>query len=180
MLSGANFLLLDEPTNHLDIISREALEESLLNFDGTVLAVSHDRYFINKLATRVVEMSGQSLSDYRGDYTYYLEHRKDLRKAGEDGNSETVLSASKLVRLESKEEKARQRKLEKQLSETESEIGAIEERLSTIDKEMSAEETQSDHVLLTALLEEQVILKKRLDELYAVYCRPPAESTLYW
>lgn len=169
MLSGANFLLLDEPTNHLDINSREALEESLQNFDGTILAVSHDRYFINKLAGRVMEMSSNILSDYRGDYIYYLEHRKDPRNTFENGNSESIMSASKQERLGSKEEKARQRKLEKQLNDTEEEISKTEERLLSIDREMSDEKAQSDHILLTALLEEQETLKSRLDKLYETW-----------
>jgi ATP-binding cassette subfamily F protein 3 len=168
MLSGANFLLLDEPTNHLDINSREALEESIVGFDGTVLAVSHDRYFINKLATRVVVMSNHSVSDFKGDYQYYLSRRPVNSLALDDGN-DSGMSASKLERLESKEEKARKRKLEKQLAETEKEIGTIEQRLSEIDEEMTDPATQSDHVKLTALLDEQNTLKARLDELYDLW-----------
>lgn len=167
MLSGANFLLLDEPTNHLDINSREALEEALLSFDGTILAVSHDRYFIKKLATRVIEMSGRKLTDYKGDYTFYLEHRRIL--PNENGENANVLSASKQERLESKEEKARRRKLEKQLEETEKEIERLESRLSEIDAEMSAESVQSDHVFLIAIADEQENLKIRLDELYSLW-----------
>lgn len=166
MLSGANFLLLDEPTNHLDINSREALEEALLSFDGTILAVSHDRYFIRKLANRIIEMSGSSLNDYRGDYSYYLEHRKNPKAADSGNSSEPAVSASKLERLENKEEKSRQRKLERLLAQAEKDISEIEDRLAIIESEMSSESTQSDHVALTALLEEQTSLKVRLDELY--------------
>ena len=169
MLSGSNFLLLDEPTNHLDINSREALEDALMNFDGTIFAVSHDRYFIKKLATRIVEMSGSCLDDYKGDYSYYLEHRKDPKAAVSNGGTDTVLSASKLERLESKEEKARLRRLERLLAQTEKEISETEERLNSIDIEMSAESAQSDHITLTTLLNEQTSLKARLDELYEAW-----------
>lgn len=169
MLSGSNFLLLDEPTNHLDINSREALEEALQNFDGTILAVSHDRYFIKKLATRIIEMSDHSLNDFKGDYTYYLEKRNTINSADSTGTKETVMSASKLERLETKEDKARQRKFERLLAQTEKAIFETETRLNVIETEMSTEVTQSDHIALTALLEEQTILRSKLDDLYEAW-----------
>ena len=164
MLSGANLLLLDEPTNHLDINSREALEEALLAFDGTLLAVSHDRYFIRKLASRIIEMSGNSLEDYRGDYTFYLEHRRQPQdqSAGKGQN----LTASKQERRENKEEKARRRKLEKQLAACEDDIGRAEARLSEIAAEMSRDTALSDHVLLSSLSSEQLELETKLEKLY--------------
>lgn len=165
MLSGANLLLLDEPTNHLDINSREALEEALQSFDGTLLAVSHDRYFIRKLATRIIEMNGTGLSDYRGEYQYYLEHRIDNSNGNASGSVQTV-SAAKLERLESKEEKARKRRLEKQLTQCESDIKAVEARLSDIDKQMFDEASQSDHILLTQLSDEKAELEDKLEKLY--------------
>jgi ATP-binding cassette subfamily F protein 3 len=165
MLSGANLLLLDEPTNHLDINSREALEEALQNFDGTLLAVSHDRYFIRKLATRIIEMNGAGLSDYRGEYQYYLEHRINNNESNTNSSSQTI-SAAKQEHLESKEEKARKRKLEKQLNLCENEIKSVETRLSDIDKEMFDEASQSDHILLTKLSNEKAELEDRLEKLY--------------
>jgi ATP-binding cassette subfamily F protein 3 len=165
MLSGANLLLLDEPTNHLDINSREALEEALQNFDGTLLAVSHDRYFIRKLATRIIEMNGTGLSDYRGEYQYYLEHRINNSESKANGSGQTI-SAAKQEHLESKEEKARKRKLEKQLKLCENEIKSVETRLSDIDKEMFDEASQSDHILLTKLSNEKAELEDRLEKLY--------------
>ena len=165
MLSGSNFLLLDEPTNHLDINSREALEEALMSFDGTILAVSHDRYFIRKLATRIIEMTGDSLMDYKGDYSYYLEYRKSPGASSEEA-PEAFVSGSKLERLENKEEKSRRRRLERLLAQSEEEISQTEERLAAIDSEMSGEAVQSDHIALTALLEEQTRLKSKLEELY--------------
>jgi len=164
MLSGANFLLLDEPTNHLDVNSREALEAALQDFDGTILAVSHDRYFIKKLATRIMEMTGNGLEDYKSDYEFYLEHRR--AKAASNEEKSRNISVSKLERIEIKEERAKKRKLEKQLAACESRIGMIEKRLSEIAEEMSNEEVQCDHVLLTQLHSEQLDLEQQLEKLY--------------
>ncbi len=165
MLSGANLLLLDEPTNHLDVNSREVLEEALLAYDGTLLIVSHDRYFIRKLASRIIEMSGGNLEDYRGDYAYYLDHRR-LPDNQTDGSSRP-LSASKQEHLDSKEEKAKRRRLEKLLAACESEISAAETRLTEINVEMNCEKALSDHVLLAALHNEQIELGNRLEQLYS-------------
>src|SRR5690606_37609503 len=136
MLSGANLLILDEPTNHLDINSREALEEALLSYDGTIIAVSHDRYFMRKLATRIVEMTNGSIADYHGGYGFYLEHRKTM-EANQAEARERTATASKLEHLESKEERARKRKLRKMLAECENEINRAEARLAEISEEMS-------------------------------------------
>ncbi|NLV35700.1 MAG: ABC-F type ribosomal protection protein [Clostridiaceae bacterium] len=165
MLSGANLLVLDEPTNHLDINSREALEEALLAFDGTMLVVSHDRYFVRKLASRIIEMTNTGLEDYRGDYGYYLDHRR-LSVSQASGNDQTFSSA-KQEHLDSKEEKARRRKLDKQLATCEKEISSIEARITELSEEMSRNDALSDHVLLSALHEEQLDLEKRLEQLYA-------------
>lgn len=165
MLSDANFLLLDEPTNHLDVNSREALEEALQAFDGTLLAVSHDRYFIRKLASRVIEMTGGGLEDYRGEYEYYLEHRRQTAASDVDGSGQP-LSVSKQERLEGKEERAKKRKLEKQLASYENEISVAEVRLAEITREMSCETVQCDHVLLSSLHSEQLELESRLEKLY--------------
>jgi len=167
MLSGANLLILDEPTNHLDIDSREALEDALLGFDGTILAVSHDRYFIRKLSSRIIEMTDGKLFDYKGDYSFYLDYRKSRSLDSEASGNSANLTASKQEHIDGKEERAKKRRLEKQLDATEKEIESIEVRLKSIEQEMSAEAAQSDHILLTALVEEQASLKARLDELYS-------------
>lgn len=164
MLSGANLLLLDEPTNHLDVNSREALEEALLAFDGTLLAVSHDRYFIKKLASRIIEMSGISLEDYRGDYSFYLDHRRQPQD--QSAGSGQNLTAAKQEHRENKEEKARRRKLEKQLAACEDDIAGTEARLSEIADEMSRDTALSDHTLLSSLLNEQLELETKLEKLY--------------
>jgi ATP-binding cassette subfamily F protein 3 len=165
MLSGANLLLLDEPTNHLDINSRETLEEALLLFEGTLLAVSHDRYFIRKLASRVIEMTGSGIEDYKGGYQFYLDHRRTQTIAESDDKSRTI-SLSKQEHIETKEERARRRKLEKQLASCETEISKTEARLASISDEMSREDALSDHVLLSALHNEHLELETRLEQLY--------------
>ncbi|MDP4093071.1 MAG: ABC-F type ribosomal protection protein [Bacillota bacterium] len=167
MLSGANLLLLDEPTNHLDINSREALEESLTDFDGTILAVSHDRYFINKMASRILEMDNSGINDIKGNYSNYLEYRNRPDKTNINNTKE--LSSAKQEFIGAKEEKAKQRKLEKMLADTEKEIAEIEERLKEISAEMVKDETVSDHVKLMQLHEEQSDLTGKLDQLYETW-----------
>lgn len=169
MISGANFLILDEPTNHLDINSREILEEALQSFDGTILAVSHDRYFINKLASRILELNKDSMLDCNGNYEFFQQYKNKLNKPAETGTSETKMSAAKQEHLNSKEERAKARKLEKRLSDTEKEIGETEERLSVISVQMLTDEISSDHVKLMELDQEQSSLQKRLDELYELW-----------
>jgi ATP-binding cassette subfamily F protein 3 len=168
MLSDSNLLILDEPTNHLDINSREALEDALLGFDGTILAVSHDRYFINKMATRILEFDNRSLKDIDGNYSFYLDYRSKPEKYGASEAQEKA-SAAKQEFLDSKEEKARQRRLEKQLADTENEITATEERLKKMDEEMLKANEECDHVMLMQLHEEQENLTKRLEELYELW-----------
>ncbi len=176
MLSGSNLLLLDEPTNHLDINSREALEEALLLFDGTLLAVSHDRYFIRKLASRVIEMADNGIEDYRGGYQYYLDHRRVSTITESDEKNRSV-SVSKQEHLETKEERARRRKLEKQLTSCEAEISKTETRLAAISDEMSRDDALSDHVLLSALHNEQLSLETRLEQLYSEWTELSEQST---
>ena len=168
MLSDSNLLILDEPTNHLDINSREALEDALLGFDGTILAVSHDRYFIDKMASRILEFENKSLRDIDGNYSFYLNYKSKPEKYGASEIQEKA-SAAKQEFLESKEEKARQRRLEKQLTDTENEIITSEERLKKIDEEMLHANEDCDHVKLMQLHDEQQTLTKRLEELYELW-----------
>ncbi|MGE5328651.1 MAG: ABC-F family ATP-binding cassette domain-containing protein [Deltaproteobacteria bacterium] len=176
MLSRTNFLILDEPTNHLDINSREILERALQNFDGTILAVSHDRYFIRKLATRIFEISNCSLKDFLYDYSTYLERKNAEIKNSLSTASQSKISASKLERLNAKEAESRQRKLEKQLIQTENEINTAEERLKEVEEEMQKEEIMSDHLLLAKLFEEQSNLKSKLGKLYELWQELEAEK----
>lgn len=169
ILSQANFLLLDEPTNHLDINSREALEQALQDYGGTILAISHDRYFIKKLSTRILEFNDSGLLDFRGSYESYIEHRNKTRKGMPDSPEEKRLSAAKQEHLANKEQKARQRRLEKNLNDTELEISYAESRIKEIEHEMAIEEVFTDHIMLTRLHDEQTSLREKLAGLYGFW-----------
>ncbi|MCG8501607.1 MAG: ABC-F family ATP-binding cassette domain-containing protein [Firmicutes bacterium] len=169
LLSGANLLILDEPTNHLDINAREALEQSLQDYDGTVFAVSHDRYFINKLSTRVLEINNGSLIDYPGSYSAYVQHKKQGKKKDDIPQSQNKGPSSKLAYEKEKQAKAAQRKMERQFKETEQEIMEIETRLEEIEREMTSEHIGSDHQKLSDLYDEQSTLQKRLEKLYDLW-----------
>jgi len=178
MLSGSNVLVLDEPTNHLDINSREVLEDSLLNFDGTILAVSHDRYFIKKLSTRIIDFIGTSIFDYKQNYSSYLEYKKKLKMITQDTTSTIDMSISKLERITIKEEKSKLRKLAKQLSDVEEKIHSTEKRLSEIESDMKSQEIYSDHLILSQLHDEQLHLEKTLEEQYITWEQLTSENEL--
>ena len=171
ILSGANLLVLDEPTNHLDINSREALEDALEGYDGTILAVSHDRYFIRKLSNKVLQFEGDSISSFQGNYEGYLSYKagKDQQYALESAQVPVQVTLSKQERLTSKEERARLRRLEKQLAQTEENISSAELRLSEILDLMEQEHIAADHVKLTQLCDEQLSLKCSLEEWYLLW-----------
>ena len=125
MLSEANFLILDEPTNHLDIASKEILEEALNSYTGTVFYVSHDRYFINQTATRILDLTNQAIVNYIGDYDYYLEKKEELTEKYAPAAAQAVTEAkqasdNKLSWQQQKEEQARQRKRENELKKSRS------------------------------------------------------------
>lgn len=174
MLSEANFLILDEPTNHLDIQSKEILEEALNHYSGTVLYVSHDRYFINQTATRILELSNHTFINYIGNYDYYLE-KKDLLNqlhAQETAkNEETVPSASsnKLDWKAQKEAQAKERKRQNDLKRTETAISELEERDAAIDQLMTQEDVYTDAVKCRKLSEEKADIQKKLEELYELW-----------
>ena len=190
MLSEANFLILDEPTNHLDIASKEILEEALNNYSGTVLYVSHDRYFINQTATRILELVNQTFVNYIGNYDYYLEKKEELtkayasvpsaEKAGNSGNrvagnaSESTgpsagAASSKPSALswqEQKELQAKERKRKNDLKKTEEEISRLEERNEEIDHELTLEEVYSNSIKCQELTSERTQNEEKLEELY--------------
>ena len=139
MLSESNFLILDEPTNHLDITSKEILEDALNSYEGTVLYVSHDRYFINRTADRILDLTGHTLIEYLGNYDYYLEKKQTLeqnflpsRKSAP--KPEAALSEGKLDWQSKKDEQAKIRKKENDLKKCEAKINDLETELSAIDK----------------------------------------------
>lgn len=165
MLSKANFLLMDEPTNHLDIVSKQVLEEALSGYTGTVLFISHDRYFINKVANKIVELKSTGCTTYRGDYTYYLS-QKPTYDVQENASADEAMSLQKNDWMKQKEEKANQRKQQKRLETVEKEIERIETRLQDIQQLLQQPEVFADHVKCQELQEEDAASRQELDELY--------------
>ncbi len=169
MLSEANFLILDEPTNHLDIVSKEILEQALNRYTGTVLYVSHDRYFINTTATRILDLTGGTLVNYIGNYDYYLEKHDILTPASSPAGTkepEEEASAAKLDWKQQKEEQAKQRKRENDLKKTEELIFELESRDAEINELMTHEDVYTNVAECQKLHKEQEELKSRLEILY--------------
>ena len=162
MLSKVNLLLLDEPTNHLDIASRETLEDAILKFCGTVIAVSHDRYFISKLATRILHLDVTDSKVYNGDYEYYLEHEEKNSGAVIAQKSENTAKENYLRR---KEEKAKEKKRERDLVRTEQEIENTEQQIAELDAKM-ANELSRDYTALMKAQDEKNLLEEKLEKLY--------------
>ena len=171
MLSRANFLILDEPTNHLDITSKEILEKALNDYTGTLLYVSHDRYFINQTATRILDLVNHTFVNYIGNYDYYLEKREELTAVyvgGEEALSSSAgtVSEAKLSWQEQKEAQARERKRRNDLKKTEERITALEERDTEIDGMMALEEVFTNSVRCQELADEKAAITAELEELY--------------
>lgn len=182
MLSEANFLILDEPTNHLDITSKEILENALNQYTGTVLYVSHDRYFINKTASRILELTGNTLVNYIGNYDYYLTKKEELTRiyapqaaektsTGLFGNaiaSPAVTGESDVKRdwKQQKEEQARERKRQNDLKKTEEQIQALETRDGELDEMLAQPEVYSDAARCMELNKEKYEISQKLEELY--------------
>ena len=173
MLSEANFLILDEPTNHLDIASKEILEEALVSYTGTVLYVSHDRYFINQTATRIMELTNQAVVNYIGDYDYYLEKKDELTSTYAPGSTspeapaeEKTFSENKLSWQQMKEEQAKKRKREAELKKVEARIEELETRDSEIDETMVLPDVCTNVAECTKLSREKAAIAEELEELY--------------
>lgn len=166
MLSHANFLILDEPTNHLDIQSKEILESAMNSYTGTILYVSHDRYFINKTATKILEISKDGLTSYPGNYQDYLHQKEKEAASSETAVKETKTTESKLDWQQQKELQAKQRKKENRLKKVEDEITRLEERQTELEEEMSAPEVATDVSRLMELGKEQASITESLEQLY--------------
>ena len=161
MLSKYNLLFLDEPTNHLDIMSREVLEDALTDFDGTILAVSHDRYFIKKLASRILAFEDGGVRDYMGTYEDYLSYVSSFaQKSGSAASEISTATESKKQYMKSKQESAEKRRLASRIKKSREEIAAIETRLDEISREI--DENQSDADLLSKLYSESEELETRM------------------
>lgn len=172
MLSNANFLILDEPTNHLDIVSKEILENALNNYTGTVLFVSHDRYFINAAATRIIELSNKTVVNYIGNYDYYLEKRDILSAkpvntvSSADIEHAKKAADSKASWQEEKVKQAQLKKIKNELKRTEERIANIEERIDKLDNMYADPAISSDTAKLMEIHNEKEELSKELDKLY--------------
>ena len=179
MLSEANFLILDEPTNHLDITSKEILEDALNHYTGTVLYVSHDRYFINQTATRILELTGQTLLNYIGNYDYYLEKKELMNSlyvepsAPQNADSSTPQEPDSATPASDwktqKEEQARLRKRQNDLKKAEDEIHRLETKDHEIDEMLGREEIYTDVAKLMELNQEKTSISDELERLYAVW-----------
>ena len=177
VLSNANFLILDEPTNHLDIMSKEILEDALNGYEGTILYVSHDRYFINRTAHRILDLTEGQFVNYVGNYDYYLEKHDTvmaatLTSAPQSANADNA-DASKVAESEvkldwkaQKEEQARLRKKENDLKKCEEQIARLEARVSEIDTEMSDPAIGTQVAKLQELSKEQAACQEQLEKLY--------------
>lgn len=180
MLSGANFLILDEPTNHLDMISKEVLENALNAYPGTLLYVSHDRYFINRTAERILCLENEKITQYLGNYDYYLEKSAEAAlsaSSSSDGNSGSRIesatpataSEGKADWQKSKAEQAAKRKLENQIKKIEEEISALEESLSDLEVKMNDPQIATNSVRLQEVCKEHSEKKELLDAKMATW-----------
>lgn len=187
MLSGANFLILDEPTNHLDMESKEILEEALNAYTGTLLYVSHDRYFINQTAQRILEIHPDGLREYLGNYDYYLQKKAEEAEAASSGSGSAASAAvsengvlsntgeesasgnkdSGIDYQEQKKRKAARKKLERALSDLEENISSKEERISEIDASFEDEAIAKNSAKLNELTQERSKLEEELEDAYA-------------
>ncbi|MDR1067962.1 MAG: ABC-F family ATP-binding cassette domain-containing protein [Clostridiales Family XIII bacterium] len=183
MLSGANTLLLDEPTNHLDIPSREAVEDALLEFDGTLIVVSHDRYFLNKVPTRIAELTRDALVSYPGRYDYYEEKRNmtqsgksylrsigEAEKAGAERADECQandLTDAAAVRLKKKQAETERKRTERLIAEAEARIEAAEASIAETEAAIASADVASSHTALAEYAEKLDALRGQLEEAYA-------------
>ena len=184
MLSTANLIVLDEPTNHLDMVSKEVLENAIREFKGTVIYVSHDRYFINQTATRILNLKDNKFYNYIGNYDYYIEKKADVEssfiyaaqtdnKPEADANAE---SETKLNWKSAKEDRAKLKKRQNAIKRCEDKISILEKELSDIEEEFLKEENQSDAVKLHALQLKKEEIEPELEELYNLWEELSSES----
>ena len=170
MLSNANFLILDEPTNHLDITSKEILENALNNYAGTILYVSHDRYFINQTATRILDLSPNGITSYIGNYDYYIEQQL-VSTARSEEKAAVVKEETETKKdwKRSKEEQARERKRQNDIKKTETRIEELEQLLSSLEEEMALPENATNVAKLTEITTRQAVATEELEALYETW-----------
>lgn len=154
-MNQENFLILDEPTNHLDIDNKEVLENALIDYDGTLLFVSHDRYFINRIATKVIELSENGSKVYLGDYDYYLEKKQEEAEIAEllaeKTPEEEHISTNKKTYFQSKEQQKLIRSLQRKITQIEEELAILDEQIEALEQQMVSPENLDDHLKLNEL-----------------------------
>lgn len=168
MLSKSNFLLLDEPTNHLDIMSREALEDSLLNYDGTVLVISHDRYFLNKVINKIYELKEDGVKEYLGNYSYYIEKKKNpLRYEEELANQGKTKTQIQEERKKKKELEKQEKEKQLRVKNVETSISEAEDKLLKLQERLCLEEVYSNPQKSEEVNKEIAAIESRLETLYS-------------
>ncbi|WP_151680998.1 ABC-F family ATP-binding cassette domain-containing protein [Weizmannia acidilactici] len=169
MLQKANFLILDEPTNHLDLDSKEVLENALIDYPGTILFISHDRYFINRIATKVVELSKDGTQEFLGDYDYYVQKREEMleleRLEKAEKEAEKAMQPTKSTYQQDKEAKKLERQRKRRIEEIEAKIEALETEISGWEEKLADPDVFQDHVKMREVTDE---LEKRKNELDAL------------
>lgn len=166
MLSGANFLLLDEPTNHLDIESKESLESALRDYTGTILTISHDRYFLNSVATKIVCLTEEGVFMVEGDYNYFLEKWEAAHAEEEEDEEDITKTQIVKEKKKTREEQKRARAQKKELKALEREIHELEEEIQRVDEMLADPKTYEDHTVALELSEKRDALQENLDALY--------------
>ena len=167
MLSKSNFLLMDEPTNHLDIDSKEVLEDALKNYSGTIFVISHDRYFLNQVATKIFELTEDGVTEFMGNYDYYVEKKAFLSLDLEEEGEEKTKTQLKHEKRKEKDQLQFERERKKAIRNLEESISALEEKIEMVDKKLSDPEMYNDHELVLELSKERENLQNRLDATYA-------------
>lgn len=166
MLKKTNFLLLDEPTNHLDILTREELEDALLDFDGTIFVISHDRYFLNKVVTKICELEENSIVEYLGNYDYYITKKnasEDDIVVNEEGKTKTQVIKE---RKKLKEERDRIKNIKNEIKKIENDIETKEGRIAELEEDLCKEEVYTNPDMVRDINLEIKELKEELDKIY--------------
>ncbi|WP_066505756.1 ABC-F family ATP-binding cassette domain-containing protein [Abyssisolibacter fermentans] len=166
MLSKANFLLMDEPTNHLDVDSKEVLEDSLLKYEGTVLVISHDRYFLNKVANKILYFDKNMMQEYLGNYDYYVEKKNELNSVETEENDQITKTKMKLERKKQKQLQKEQRMLKKQVKETEAKILELENKINEYEQLLCKPDVYNNPQTSSDLNKELVKTKNNLEAVY--------------
>lgn len=166
MLSKANFLLLDEPTNHLDIDSKEVLEEALRDYEGTIFVISHDRYFLNRVTNKTLELSQEGIMEYLGNYDYYIEKKTELEYVDDEDENQKTKTQTRLERKKEKQILIEERNRKKKIKALEEEIESLEIELEQIDTILSGKEIYDNLEEVGSLSRKRENISLKLDKLY--------------